>query len=34
VLRETGLPPEQLELELTEGVLLSNADVTSPVLRN
>jgi diguanylate cyclase (GGDEF)-like protein/PAS domain S-box-containing protein len=33
VLRETGLPPEQLELELTEGVLLSNADVTSPVLR-
>ena len=33
VLRETGLPPEQLELELTEGVLLSNADVTFPVLR-
>jgi EAL domain-containing protein (putative c-di-GMP-specific phosphodiesterase class I) len=33
VLRETGLPPEQLELELTEGVLLSNADVTLPVLQ-
>jgi diguanylate cyclase (GGDEF)-like protein/PAS domain S-box-containing protein len=33
VLRETGLPPEQLELELTEGVLLSNADVTFPVLQ-
>ena len=33
VLRDTGLPPEYLELELTEGVLLSNADVTFPVLR-
>ena len=33
VLRETGLPPEQLELELTEGLLLSNADVTFPVLQ-
>ena len=33
VLRETRLPPEQLELELTEGLLLHNADVTSTVLQ-
>lgn len=33
VLSETGLPPEYLELELTEGLLLHNADVTSTVLQ-
>ena len=33
VLRETGLAPQYLELELTESVLLGNADVTLPVLR-
>jgi diguanylate cyclase (GGDEF)-like protein len=33
VLRETGLAPEYLELELTESLLLSNADVTLSVLR-
>ena len=26
VLRETGLAPERLELEITEGVLISNTD--------
>jgi EAL domain-containing protein (putative c-di-GMP-specific phosphodiesterase class I) len=33
VLRETGLAPEFLELELTESLLLSNADVTLSVLQ-
>jgi predicted signal transduction protein with EAL and GGDEF domain len=33
VLQETGLPPEYLELELTESVLMSNADVTLSVLQ-
>ncbi len=33
VLRETGLACEYLELELTESLLLSNADVTSSILR-
>jgi diguanylate cyclase (GGDEF)-like protein/PAS domain S-box-containing protein len=33
VLRETGLAPEFLELELTESLLLSNADVTFSVLQ-
>jgi EAL domain-containing protein (putative c-di-GMP-specific phosphodiesterase class I) len=33
VLRETGLAPPYLELELTESLLLSNADVTLSVLR-
>ena len=33
VLRETGLAPQYLELELTESRLLSNADVTLSVLR-
>lgn len=33
VLAETGLAPEYLELELTESVLLSNADVTMSVLQ-
>jgi len=33
VLDETGLGPEFLELELTESLLLSNADVTFTVLR-
>jgi len=33
VLRETSLSPECLELELTESVLLSSADVTLPVLQ-
>jgi diguanylate cyclase (GGDEF)-like protein len=32
VLRETGLAPEYLELELTESLLLSNADVVMAVL--
>lgn len=32
VLEQTGLPAQYLELELTEGVLLSNADVTLSVL--
>jgi len=31
VLRETGLSPELLELELTESVLLTNADVMSSI---
>jgi len=33
VLQETGLAPNYLELELTESLLLSNADVTLSVLR-
>ena len=33
VLDETGLAPQYLELELTESLLLSNADVTLAVLR-
>jgi diguanylate cyclase (GGDEF)-like protein/PAS domain S-box-containing protein len=33
VLRETGLAPQYLELELTESLLLSSADVTSSVLQ-
>ncbi|HEX9136814.1 MAG TPA: bifunctional diguanylate cyclase/phosphodiesterase, partial [Nitrospirota bacterium] len=33
VLHETGLSPQYLELELTESLLLSNADVTFSVLR-
>jgi diguanylate cyclase (GGDEF)-like protein/PAS domain S-box-containing protein len=34
VLRETGLDPQYLELELTESLLLSNADVMFGVLKN
>jgi EAL domain-containing protein (putative c-di-GMP-specific phosphodiesterase class I) len=33
VLHETGLPPQLLELELTESLLLANADVTFSVLQ-
>ena len=33
VLRETGLAPEYLELELTESLLLTNADVVFSVLK-
>ena len=33
VLQETGLPPQFLELELTESLLLSNADLTFPALQ-
>ena len=33
VLHETGLPPQYLELELTESLLLTNADVMFSVLR-
>jgi EAL domain-containing protein (putative c-di-GMP-specific phosphodiesterase class I) len=33
VLRETGLAPQYLELELTESLLLGNADVTLSVLK-
>jgi EAL domain-containing protein (putative c-di-GMP-specific phosphodiesterase class I) len=33
VLRETGLAPQYLELELTESLLLANADVTLSVLQ-
>jgi len=33
VLHETGLPPQYLELELTESMLLSHADVTLSVLQ-
>jgi len=33
VLRESGLPPECLELEVTETALLSGSDVTRPVLQ-
>lgn len=34
VLRETGVEAKYLELELTESVLLSNADVVFPVLKD
>jgi diguanylate cyclase (GGDEF)-like protein/PAS domain S-box-containing protein len=34
VLHETGLEPQYLELELTESLLLSNADMTFPVLQD
>ena len=34
VLRDTGLESQYLELELTESLLLSNADVTFAVLRD
>jgi diguanylate cyclase (GGDEF)-like protein/PAS domain S-box-containing protein len=33
VLHETGLPPQYLELELTESLLLANAEVTVSVLQ-
>jgi diguanylate cyclase (GGDEF)-like protein/PAS domain S-box-containing protein len=33
VLRETGLPPQYLELEITEGILLSNTEATLQVLQ-
>ena len=33
LLHETGLAPQYLELELTEGLLLANADVTLSVLK-
>jgi len=33
VLDETGLAPQQLELELTESLLLANADVTLSVVK-
>jgi diguanylate cyclase (GGDEF)-like protein/PAS domain S-box-containing protein len=33
VLEETGLPPQYLELELTESLLLANAELMSPVVR-
>jgi diguanylate cyclase (GGDEF)-like protein/PAS domain S-box-containing protein len=33
ILRETGLAPEFLQLELTESVLLSNADMTLSILQ-
>ena len=33
VLQETGLPPQQLELELTEGQLLQDAELTFSVLQ-
>ena len=33
VLHETGLPPQYLELELTEGLLLSNSEVMLSVLQ-
>jgi hypothetical protein len=33
VLDETGLPPQYLELELTEGLLLSNGELTLTVLQ-
>jgi diguanylate cyclase (GGDEF)-like protein/PAS domain S-box-containing protein len=33
VLRETGFPPQLLELELTEGLLLANADLMFSVIR-
>ncbi len=32
ILRETGLPPESLELELTESVLMKHADSTASML--
>ncbi len=34
ILKETGLAPEHLELELTESLLLENADVTQSALRS
>jgi diguanylate cyclase (GGDEF)-like protein/PAS domain S-box-containing protein len=34
VLRETGLAPQHLELELTESLLLTNADVVSSILQD
>ena len=34
VLHETGLAPQYLQLELTESLLLSNADLTFPVLQD
>jgi diguanylate cyclase (GGDEF)-like protein/PAS domain S-box-containing protein len=34
VLQQTGLAPQYLELELTESLLLSNAEMTIPMLRN
>src|SRR5579864_8790017 len=33
-LERTGLPPQYLELELTEGLLLSTEDMTLPLLQN
>ncbi len=33
VVRDSGLAPQHLELELTESLLLANADVTVPVLQ-
>ena len=33
VLKETGLAPQYLELELTEGLLLANADLTLSVIK-
>ncbi|HZQ21523.1 MAG TPA: EAL domain-containing protein [Terriglobales bacterium] len=33
ILQETALPPHHLELELTESLLLSSADMTFPLLR-
>ena len=33
MLQETGLAPQYLELELTESLLLANADVTLSVLK-
>jgi EAL domain-containing protein (putative c-di-GMP-specific phosphodiesterase class I) len=32
ILRETGLPPERLELEITETVMMQDAEVTSRTL--
>jgi diguanylate cyclase (GGDEF)-like protein len=32
VLRETGLPPERLELEITEGVMLDNANAAREIM--
>lgn len=32
ILAETGLPPQRLEIEITEGVLLENSDVSKSVL--
>lgn len=34
VLRDTGLPPQSLELELTESLLLSTGDLTFPLLQD
>ncbi len=33
VLRETGIPPQHLELELTESVIMANAEQTATTLR-